>query len=358
MALRVEAWTVELPLLEPFRISTGTSEKTRTLLIRLTTPDGLEGWGEACPSKTVLGETLEDLVEAVRKIKILEADYESIEKIHELTWSLKVPSSLAAAINIGLLDLYARSKGSPLWRLLGGYRDSIQTDISIGIMEPYEQAKRALEFVEKGFRILKLKLGLEPEKDVERVKRVRDAVGEGVKIRVDANQGWSVEDAIRVISRIASYEVELVEQPTRWDDFEGLRKIRRESPVPIALDESVKTARDAIKAIEYEAADIINIKLMKTKGITGALRVAYISESANIRNMIGCYGETRLGITAHIHLAQAIRNIQFYDMDCDLLTSQQAFQGGASIENDIRSVGEEPGLGKLVPEFSKFVRII
>ncbi len=355
--IKLEAWVVELPLLEPLRISTGVSEKSRTVVVRLTTPEGLEGWGEACPSRSVLGETIEMVEEAVKKLGRIDVDYTSIEAIHEYTWSLRAPSSLAAALDMALLDLYGKALGRPVWRLLGGYRDSIETDITIGIMEPEEQAKRAVRYVEEGFKILKLKLGLEPEKDVERVRRVRDAVGEGVRIRVDANQGWSVEEAIRVIDRIASYDVELVEQPTRWDDWEGLRKIKRESPLPIALDESVKTPADALKAIQLEAADIINIKLMKTRGLTGAVRVAHVSEAAGLKNMIGCYGETRLGMTAHVHVAQALRNIAYYDTDCDLLTMGQAFTGGAGIEKGIRRAGEEPGLGRLVPVWEKFTKI-
>ncbi|MGC9108157.1 MAG: mandelate racemase/muconate lactonizing enzyme family protein [Infirmifilum sp.] len=358
MDLKLEAWLVELPLVEPFRISTGVADKSRTLVIRLSTQDGLVGWGEACPSKNVLGETLDDVVEAVKRIKSLYVDYRSLEQIHEYTWTLDTPASLRAALNMALVDLYGKYQSRPIWRLLGGYREFIETDISIGLLEPEEQAKRALRYVEKGFRIIKLKLGLDPVKDVERVRMVRDAVGEGVKIRVDANQGWSVEDAIWVIDRISSYDVELVEQPTRWDDFEGLRKIRRESSIPLALDESVKTPGDVLKAVEFEAADIINIKLMKTRGLTGALRVAYISESAGIKNMIGCYGETRLGITAHVHLAQALRNIFYYDLDCDLLTSQQAFYGGASIENGMRKAGEAAGLGEFSPDWGMFARVI
>ncbi|PLJ77936.1 mandelate racemase/muconate lactonizing enzyme family protein [Infirmifilum sp. SLHALR2] len=356
--LRLEAWVAELRLQEPFRISTGVSEKTRSLIVRLTAPDGLEGWGEACPSRTVLGETLEMVVEAARRLGAVSVDYTSLEAVHEYTWSLRAPSSLAAALDMALLDLYGKAVGRPVWRLLGGYRDSIETDVTIGLMEPEEQAKRALRFVEEGFRALKLKLGLEPEKDVERVRRVRDAVGEGVRIRVDANQGWSVEEAIRVIDRIAGYDVELVEQPVRWDDWEGLRRVRRESPVPVALDESVKTPADALKAIQMEAADVINIKLMKTRGLAGAVRVAHVSEAAGVKNMIGCYGETRLGITAHVHAAQALRNILYYDTDCDLLTAEQAFTGGASVEKGVRRAGEKPGLGDLKPVWGKLTKVL
>lgn len=344
--LRLEAWLLEVPLREPFRIALGTSTASRNVVIRLTSEDGLAGWGEASPSKRVLNETVEDVVNTLKRVSgRLDVDYTGFEKIYEFLGSFEGAPSAKAALDMALLDLYAKSLGRPLWRLIGGYRESIETDITIGIMEPEEQAKRALKYVEQGFRALKLKLGLEPEKDVERVRAVRDAVGEGVKIRVDANQGWSVDEAKWVIDRITSYDVELVEQPVRWDDLRGMREVRRESPVPIAADESVKTPRDALRVAEMEAADIINIKLMKSRGILGALRIAAISEASGIKNMIGCMGESRLGITAGVHAAQAVRNIVIYDLDADLLQAENVFSGGASIEKGVREAEEAPGLG-------------
>lgn len=357
--VKIEAYIHRVPLLEPFRIATGVSLESRTILIRLL--DGeLEGWGEACPSRNVLGETLEDSVESLRRAArlIAESDYSSLERIYEFVSSLEATSSVKAAVDMALLDLYAKSLGKPLWRVLGGYRDEVETDITIGIMEPSEMAERAARYVERGFRILKLKLGEDPEKDIERVKAVRDAVGEGVRIRVDANQGWSVEQALRTIDRIASYEVELVEQPTRWDDLEGLAEIRAESPLPIALDETVKTPEDALTVIRAEAADIVNIKLMKSQGILGAVRIASICEAAGVENMIGCFGESRVGMTAAVHFSQAIRNVKYYDLDCDLLVAESLVTGGASIDKGVRKTPEEPGLGRFSFRWDRLTRIL
>lgn len=357
--MKIEAYLHRAPLLEALRIATGVSSESRTLLVRLVDGD-LEGWGEACPSRTVLGETLEDSVESLRAVsRLVEGcDYSSIERIHEFMLGLNATPSVKAAIETALLDLYSRSLGKPLWRLLGGYRSEVETDITIGIMEPREMAGRALRYVERGFRILKLKLGEDPEVDVERVRAVRDTVGEGVRIRVDANQGWSVEQALKVIDRIATYDVELVEQPTRWDDLEGLSEIRADSPLPIALDETVKTPEDALAAIRLDAADIINIKLMKSRGILGAVRIVHICEAAGVENMIGCFGESRVGMTAAVHFSQALRNVRYYDLDCDLLLAENLIEGGASIEKGVRKTPEEPGLGRFRFNWGKLVRIL
>ena len=236
--------------------------------------------------------------------------------------------------------------GVSVAKLLGGpYRPYVETDVTIGIMEPEEQAKRAVMYVEKGFRILKIKLGEDPDMDLERVRAVRDAVGEGVRIRVDANQGWSVEDAIRVINRIAVFDVELVEQPIRWSDLEGLSRVRRNTPLPIAVDESVKKATDVFKVAKLEAADIVNIKVMKSGGLLGALRVAHASEAVGLVIMIGCMGEGRLGITGAVCLAASSMNIKYYDLDSDVLLAEDYAKGGSSVENGRRFLPEEKGLG-------------
>ncbi|ABL79232.1 dipeptide epimerase [Thermofilum pendens] len=354
----IEAWVCEVPLREPLRISAATYHTQRSIVLRLRDGD-LEGWGEACQSRRVLGESFEDALESLRASvdAIKRAEYDSLEKIHRFTEELNATPSIKAAVNMALLDLYAKSEGRPLWRLLGGFREEVRTDITIGIMRPEEMAERALRYAEKGFRIFKLKLGENPEEDVLRVKAVRDVVGDAT-IRVDANEGWTREDAVRVIERIADYGVELVEQPLRHDDIEGLRALRRESPIPIAVDESVKTARDALLVAKKEAADIINIKLMKSRGITGAIRIIMVSEAAGLKNMVGCFSESRLGITATAYLAQAFSNVLFYDLDCDILSADPVFTGGSEPIGDRRRASPKPGLGISPSNFNVLKKIL
>ena len=344
--MRLEIYLFESKYHEPFTISLGTSTSTSNVIVRLLS-EGLEGWGEASPSPRILGDNIEEAVNTVEKLFKLLRDAKDLtpEIVYEKLKSVPGSPSGKAGFEMAFMDLWSKSIGSPLCKILGGYRRTIETDITIGIVDPEEQAKRALRYVEKGFRALKIKLGLNPELDIRRVKAVRDAVGEGIKIRVDANQGWSVEDAIRVINRISGYDVELIEQPVRYDDLEGLASVKKESPIPIVADESVKTPEDAIKVITKEGADVINIKLMKSAGIMGAVRIAYVTEAAGLENMIGCMGESKIGITAAAHVALGLRNIRYYDLDSDMLIVEDPVSyGGITGESERRISGGE-GLG-------------
>lgn len=345
--LEAEIFCVELPYREAFAIALGTSVKSWNVVVRVVTEDGVEGWGEGSPSLVILGETRGMATACARSLaeRLVEERDVSPERLYELCTSAPSPSA-AAALEEAVLDAWARAVGLGVAKLLGGpYRSSIETDVTIGIMRPEEQAARAVKYVEEGFRVLKLKLGTDPEEDVDRVKAVRDAVGEGVRIRVDANQGWSVEDAVRVIDRIACYDVEYVEQPVRWDDLDGLARVRRESPVPIAVDETVKKAVDVFKVAGREAADIVNVKVMKSGGLLGALRVAHASEAAGLLNMIGCMGEGRLGITGAVCLAASARNIAYFDLDSDILLADDYASGGSRVDGGERLLPEGPGLG-------------
>ncbi len=343
----VEIFSGELPYHEPFTIALGTSTASWNIVVRVLTEDGFEGWGEGSPSYSVLGETRGLVVSWAKKLaeRLLTEKCSSFEHLYLLCASSRSPSA-AAAVEEAVLDAWARGAGLSVTKLLGGpLRDRFETDVTIGIMKPEEQAARAVKYVEQGFRTLKIKLGADPEEDVQRIRAVRDAVGEGVRIRVDANQGWSVENAVRVISKLANYDVEYVEQPVKWDDIGGLATVRRSSPLPIAVDESVKTAVDVFKVAKAEAADIVNIKVMKSGGLLGALRVAHASEAAGLENMIGCMGESRLGITGAVCLAGSVSNIKYFDLDSDILLASDYASGGSRVERGEREVPSAPGLG-------------
>ena len=346
----LEAFLVEVEYREPFTISLGTSVKARNVVVKLASDDGSIGLGEASPSPKIVGDDVDLVVETLRRAwrKLKGVEIEGPETFAEVLGRVSGSPSAKAALEMAFLDLWCKGLGVPLYRILGGYRRTVETDITIGIMSPEEQAKRAVAYVEMGFKSIKLKLGLEPEVDVERVRAVRDAVGESVRIRVDANQGWSVDEAKWVIGRISNYDVELVEQPVKWDDIRGLAEVRRESPIPIAADESVKSLADAIAVIKAEAADVINIKLMKCGGPWQALKLAAVSEAAGVKNMVGCMGETGLAITAGVHVALALRNVKYVDLDSDLLLAERlVVEGGAYCDRGIRGVPERPGLGIL-----------
>lgn len=173
---------------------------------------------------------------------------------------------------MALYDIAGKSFNLPLNKLLGSSRNTIVTDITIGIKSPSEMAKSAVKFVNRGFRSLKIKVGIDPLEDIERVKAVRNAVGEKVTIRVDANQGWTPKQAVKTIKAIEKYDVELVEQPVPWWDLDGMGFVRENVNTPIAADESIHNSFDALRLVKNKAADIINIKLMKCGGNTRSFK--------------------------------------------------------------------------------------
>ncbi|RLI11525.1 dipeptide epimerase, partial [Candidatus Bathyarchaeota archaeon] len=267
-------WAVELPYREPFRTALGVSHVAENLVIEVETDFGPVGLGECAPLPRVTGETREAALKALTAIgkKLIGACPLRIEAIRELTARLAPGCPAArAAIDMALFDILGQVARRPLYRVLGGYRDSVQTDIT-SLRGAEEMAEDALKAVEAGFRAIKLKVGTGVDEDVERVRAVREAVGPDVELRVDANQAWSVQEAVRAVRELGRLDVAFVEQPVPAGDLEGLAEVRRESPVPIMADEAVRSPSDALRAVEMGAVDLINIKLMKCGGISEALR--------------------------------------------------------------------------------------
>jgi len=170
--------------------------------------------------------------------------------------------------------------------------------------------------VAEGFDALKLKVGLDPEEDLERVRLVREAAGPRTRLRLDANQGWTVKQALAMIERLARYDIELVEQPVAYHDLEGLAEVTRRSPVPIMSDESAFDARDVLRLLRLRAVDMVNIKIMKCGGIHEALKINALCEAAGVECMLGCMiEETNIGVAAAASVMAARRNITRADLD-------------------------------------------
>ncbi|RLI21972.1 dipeptide epimerase, partial [Candidatus Bathyarchaeota archaeon] len=346
---RIEVYRVSLAYAEPFRIALGTSVKSENIIVKVQTDFGVEGWGEASPSFKITNETPETVVDALTKmgpelIGMCPFKVEQIiEKMDEI---VNGNTSAKAAIDMAIFDVIGKKTRKPVSALLGGYRDEVLTDITIGIKSPEEMAKSAVKYIKKGFKILKVKVGVNPSEDVERIRRVREAVGSEIKIRIDANQGWTPKEAVEVINKIEKYDVELIEQPVKAEDLKGLATVRKNSSIPIMADESVHSPEDALKVIRAEAADVINIKLMKSGGIWKAMKIAAIAEAAKIPCMVGCMGESNLGITAAVHFAAAVKNVQYADLDADLLLKDKLVKrGGAKIRDSKRIPPKKKGLG-------------
>lgn len=346
---RIEVYSVNLRYFEPFRIAPGASGESRNIVVRVITDYEVEGWGESSPSRRVTGETGETVAAALSRIAPeliglcplrIEQDVETMDQLIDGNPAAK------AAIDIALHDILGKTTGKQLFMLLGGYRTGVLTDITLSIKTPEEMAADAVKAVEKGFRALKVKVGLNPSEDFERIRMVREAVGEDVEIRIDANGGWNPEQAVEVLNKVERFNIRFVEQPVPAEDVKGLARVRKNSPIPVMADESVHSPADALRLIEEEAVDLINIKLMKSGGILKARKISSVAEAAGIPCMVGCMGESGIGVAAGAHFAAGLGNIKYADLDCDLFhVDKLVKKGGTRVVNSMRLFSGESGLG-------------
>lgn len=320
--VKVEWTTYEVRNKEPFRIAYGVSLGSTNVFVKIVLEDGTVGYGEACGSRKVTGETAGTVVSFLKSAANLlvgEDIYDLTKVIEKVYTFMKGNTAAKAALDLALHDAWAKVLGVPLYKALGGKVRKVETDYTIGIKDIEAMCKEAKEFTEKGFNKLKIKVGVSPQKDVEIVRKIREEVGYDVELRVDANQAWDPKTAVKVINKIARYEIEFVEQPVSWWDIDGLKYVKDRVDVKIMADESVLSSKDALKIVEMDAVDLINIKLMKCGGLREAVKIANIAEAAGVKCMIGCMNETSLSIAAAAHLASATPNIVYCDLDSPLM---------------------------------------
>jgi L-alanine-DL-glutamate epimerase-like enolase superfamily enzyme len=246
---------------------------------------------------------------------------------------------------MALWDICGKVAGQPVYRLLGGCRDSFDTDQTVYLETPVVAAEKAAAIARKGFKYIKLKLGETPETDIARVKAVREALGPNVGLRVDANQGWSVNDAIKTLLGVEPYNLEFCEQPVPYWDWAGLKQIRPRVPVPVMADESIHSAHDIITGVRQDAMDMINIKLMKSGGILEAVRQAHVAAAANLPCMLGCMSETRVALTAAAHVVMSQPIVKYADLDAFLEHEIDPVLGGMQVKGGSVTLPDAPGLG-------------
>jgi L-alanine-DL-glutamate epimerase-like enolase superfamily enzyme len=247
---------------------------------------------------------------------------------------------------MALWDLYGQLYGVPVYKLLGGSRKSIVTDITISVNSPEEMAHDASNALLRGYSCLKVKVGSNPELDVARLTAIRE-VAPDVCLRIDANQAWTPKQAVRLLNQMQEkgMDIEFVEQPVISYDFDGLKYVTERSYVPVLADESVFSPRDALKIMQMGAADLINIKLMKCGGIYNALKIASAAEVYGVECMIGCMLEAKISVNAAVHLACAKQIITKIDLDGPVLCNEDPISGGAVFREKDITVSDEPGLG-------------
>ena len=244
--------------------------------------------------------------------------------------------SIRSAFDMALYDIAAKAAGMPLYQFLGGERRGIRTDLTIGMQDSVEKTvEKAQAILDAGFDAIKLKVGRPGLADVAHVKAVRELIGPDVALKMDSNQGWDYPTAVANINAMAALDVQYSEQPLAVWDYDNMARLRDKVDLPICADESLFDDKDALKILKLGAADYLNIKLGKAGGIHMGLKVNAIAEAGGCKCMIGCFGESRLGLSAAAHLAMARPNITFLDLDSAYHFKSDPVIGGVAYDQTI-----------------------
>lgn len=341
---------LELKLTSPYTIAYETISKTTNFILKAETDTGIVGYGCAAPDKVVTEESEEDVEHALNDIIVPFLKGQDVFMFTRILTELKVllqhRSSSLAMVDMLLLDLVSKKAGLPLYQFLGGYRHSIPTSITMGILPLGETLKIADEFVAQGFLILKIKGGLNLEEDIEKMLRLREKHPD-IILRFDGNQGFTVADSIAFVFATKEVNIEIFEQPTKVSLEKDLGEVTHGVSIPVMADESLKTLTDAFRLAQNKLINMVNIKLMKVGGITKAMHINSVARSAKIEAMVGCIDECGLGISAGLHFALSRPNIKYADLDGHLDMLHDPYKNLFTLKNGILYPSEHAGLGKV-----------
>lgn len=346
----IKVGKINIPLKVPFKTAITTIEEVNEVVIKIITNSGEVGIGSAAPSAQITGDSENSIIDAINliKFKLYGINIDNLEEIMSIIDNtISGNTSAKAALDMAVYDLFGKKHNIPLYKLFGGGKGEIITDITINIGTPEEMVKESLQAINNGFKHLKVKVGTDPLLDFQRVKAIRHAVRKDIKIRVDADQGWTPKTAVKIITKFedAGMDIEFIEQPVKAWDLEGLKFVTDNVRTDILADESVHSSRDALKIMQMRASDLINIKLMKCGGFHNALKICSIAETMGIECMMGCMVESKIGVTAAANFAMAKRNIIKADLDMVMRFENDPIIGGAKFEESLITSNCNPGLG-------------
>ena len=352
---QVELYKLSISLKEPFTTSLGTEYSAENVLVKIITAEGIIGFGECSPYMPINGESQDTcfivgqyFAQALKGKDPLQIE-DCIQLMDKIIYG---NSSIKSAFDIALYDIASQHAGMPLYKFIGGENNkTIITDYTVSVGDIDKMAADAVKIKELGYPAIKVKLGKNGKTDVERMKAIRAAVGNEIPLRIDANQGWTVEEAIETLNALAPLNIQHCEEPiARWN-FMQLSRVKKESPIPIMADECCGDDHDAERLIQLGACDYMNIKLGKSGGIFKALKMARMAEAANIHLQVGAMLESRLAMTAFAHYALCSPNIEHFDFDTALMFSEDPVSGGIVYEkNGVVKVPEVVGLGATIDE--------
>ncbi len=339
------------PLKTPFITSLRRVNILEDLIVIVECDNGDAGYGEGAPTPVITGETMGSMIACIEFIKphILGKEIKDFDTIITLVHTLIVKNTTAkSALEIALYDLKAKVSNLPLYRMLGGSKTKFSTDITISMGETHKMIADCHHAVILGYDTLKIKIGENPKKDVERVVAIHQSLDKNIKLRLDANQGWTAEQSVTLLHALEKQNIiaEFIEQPVAADDINGLKYIKERVQTPVLADESIFSVKDAHRLLEIQAIDYVNIKLAKTAGITYALELADIAQEYNIKCMIGCMLEGPIAVAAGVHVASAKADIiTMVDLDAVSLLSSHPVQTNIRFDESIITLSNTYGLG-------------
>ncbi|MGW8249223.1 MAG: mandelate racemase/muconate lactonizing enzyme family protein [Anaerolineales bacterium] len=344
---KCEVTPVELKLRMPVQMA-GHPEiaHVTAIFVRIETKEGRNAWGCAIAHPSLTGETPEHAIRACQDCASMAPDLHPINieySLEHLSKAVKNSTAARCAFDLAFYDLLGLAASMPLHRLLGGYRNSIQTSATIPVSTRQESVEIAQRRAKLGFRMLKVKGGLDPEEDVRRVRAIHRVLPKHI-LRLDADGGYSVQDALEV-GRALKDELEMLEQPTAAGDLEGLREVTRNCPVPVLADQSVRGPTSALELATQKAVDGMSVKVATCSGLHCARQVDSIARAARIATMVSCVIEPALMISAGLCLALSSPNVQYGDLDGNLDILNDPTVPSFHLEDGWLVASEVPGLG-------------
>ncbi|AXY75445.1 dipeptide epimerase [Paraflavitalea soli] len=340
----------DLQLIRPYTIAYKTVTAVENVVVKVELENGIIGLGTANPSKYVVGSDTADTLRALQpellapfQGKDIREFYSLLQQVHQL---FRQEAGAAAALDIALHDAFTCWLGVPLVSFLGQAAAGLPTSITIGIRNVVDTLAEAREYIDRGFRIIKVKLGHSAEDDVERLVKLREAFGDAIVIRVDANQGYTANELLKFYRKTLSLSLELIEQPMPANAIEEMKQLPPEIKKLVAADESLVSPANAFQLADGPAAcGIYNIKLMKCGGIQPAREIATIARHAGIELMWGCNDESIVSISAALHAALASPATRYLDLDGSFDLARDIVSGGFTVKDGYMSLTGQPGLG-------------
>lgn len=320
---------------KPFKIALGSTDFYEGFFVSLESDDGEVGYGEATTTPFITGDTMGSIE---NELEVFSKNLIGMEESPELVNGrmkaiMKSSKASRNAIDCALWDNIGKRAGQNVARLLGNHKKSIPTSYTVDLVDSQAARNQAQELVSQGIKVFKIKMGSGIEKDVERVKTVREVIGTKPMLYVDFNQSYTPKMAIQISKKLEDYDVEFLEQPVKADDISGLKFVRDSSTIPVFADETIFTPKNVADLLSREAVDGINVKLMKSGGLTDSIKMIDTAESFGIPVMIGCMVETRLANTAGLVAALSRAGVKYADLDGYNNITEDPVEGGITLHN-------------------------